>query len=120
MRLLLDEMFTYTVAEQLRARGHDVVAVTERRDLERLPDPELVAAAQAEQRAIVTNNVDDFLALLGAYTEQGIGHYGLILTSDQRFPRSRQGFGRLVLALDAFLRSQPAEPAPMSLVRWLE
>jgi hypothetical protein len=33
LKLLLDEMYTAAVAEQLRQRDHDVVAVAERADL---------------------------------------------------------------------------------------
>ena len=32
MKLLLDEMYAPTIADQLRARGHDVASVRERRD----------------------------------------------------------------------------------------
>jgi len=47
MRLLLDEMYPPVVAEQLRARGHDVVSVhdPEYRWLEGAPDEEVFAAA---------------------------------------------------------------------------
>ena len=56
MRLLLDEHFSRHIAEQLRTRGHDAVAVGERADLAGLADDELFAAAQQERRAIVTEN----------------------------------------------------------------
>jgi hypothetical protein len=41
VKLLVDEMISAVVAAQLRTRGHDVEAVSERRDLRRLPDGEL-------------------------------------------------------------------------------
>lgn len=121
MKLLLDAMFAPVIAEQLRQRGHDAEAATARSDLEKLRDPELFAAAQAEQRALVTNNVGDFLEQDQVYRERGASHYGLILTSDHRFRRAQGGaVGHLVLALDRFLRTQPTEPRAISLVHWLQ
>ena len=65
MTLLLDEMYSPVVAEQLRARGHDAVSVhdPEYRYLEGAPDEEIFAAALAEERALVAENVPDFRRL---------------------------------------------------------
>jgi len=43
VKLLLDEMYSATVAEQLRGRGHDVVSIhdAEFRSLEGAPDEEV-------------------------------------------------------------------------------
>ena len=62
MRLLLDEMYPATLAEQLRARGHDVVSVhdADYHHLEGVPDAEVFAAAIADDRALLTENVADF------------------------------------------------------------
>jgi Domain of unknown function (DUF5615) len=54
LKLLLDEMMQRVVAEQPRARGHDVVAVAERSDLRSIPDAEAFARTQAERRTVVT------------------------------------------------------------------
>ena len=43
--LLLDEMLSHTIAQQLRSRGHDVMAVVEDPSLMALPDEEILAAA---------------------------------------------------------------------------
>jgi len=65
VRLLLDEMYPATVAEQLRARGHDVVSIHDPayRRLEGSPDEEVFATAIAESRVLVTENVPDFRLL---------------------------------------------------------
>ena len=60
MKLLLDEMYSPTVAIQLRQRGHDVSAVVELTDLRTAADPVIFAAAQRELRVVVTENVRDY------------------------------------------------------------
>jgi predicted nuclease of predicted toxin-antitoxin system len=61
LRLLLDEMCPAAVADQLRGRGHEVSAITERPELRSLPDADLFAVAQQERRAVVTENIADFI-----------------------------------------------------------
>lgn len=82
MKLLLDEMWPAVIAEQLRQRGYDVVAVVERKDLRTLSDAELFVVAQTEERAIVTENVPDFRAIASAEILAGRGHVGLVLTTN--------------------------------------
>ena len=57
-KLLLDEMYAPAIAEQLRARGHDVATVHDPayRALEGEPDEEVWAAAIADHRALVSEN----------------------------------------------------------------
>jgi hypothetical protein len=52
LRLLVDEMHPPSIAEQLRDRGHDIVAVTERAEPRALPDDDVFATAQRERRAV--------------------------------------------------------------------
>lgn len=106
MRLLLDEMYAPAVAEQLRARGHDVVSVhdAEYRRLRGAPDEEVFAAALAEERGLVTENVPDFRRLEADLLSRGEAVPMLVFTSDRRFPRGRPGTtGLLVGALQALL-----------------
>lgn len=63
MKLLLDEMLSAVVAEQLRGRGRDVEAVSQRRQLRGLTDRDLFEYAQSGERSLVTYNRDDFLEL---------------------------------------------------------
>jgi predicted nuclease of predicted toxin-antitoxin system len=114
VKLLLDEHLPRVIAEQLRARSYDVIAVTERSDLRGLPDPELFQCAQVEERAIATYNVDDFLDLDRLYQTSERSHAGIVLLSSRRFPR--KSVGPLVSALERFL----AGGAPYrSFVHWL-
>jgi hypothetical protein len=106
VRLLLDEMYSPVVAEQLRARGHDVVSVhdPDYRRFEGAPDEEIFAAALAESRALVTENVPDFRRLEAGALARGEAHAALIFTSNRQFPRGAPGTtGHLVEALHALL-----------------
>jgi predicted nuclease of predicted toxin-antitoxin system len=106
VKLLLDEMYPATLAEQLRARGHDVVAIHEAayRRLEGAADAEVLAAAIEDERALVTENVPDFRRLEAALFEQGGRHFGLVFTTNRQFPRGAAStLGQLVTALDALL-----------------
>ena len=63
-RLLLDEMFSPAVAAELRALGHDVIAVADRSDLRAKSDEEVFAWASAEKRWLLTENVKDFRPIM--------------------------------------------------------
>ena len=60
MRLLLDGHCSPTIAEKLRALGHDVVSVKERPDLVGKDDHSLFLVIVTEQRAILTEHWPDF------------------------------------------------------------
>src|SRR5436305_645361 len=97
-------MWPPTVADQLLLRGHDVSAVVQRADLCGLPDPSVFAAAQAEGRAIVTENVVDYRPLAAQALQAGGSHAGLVFTTNRSFPRHDPRIvGHLVTALDALL-----------------
>ncbi|MGH3040566.1 MAG: DUF5615 family PIN-like protein [Gaiellaceae bacterium] len=107
MKLLLDEMYAATVAEELRARGHDVVSVHDPdfRQLEGAPDEDVLAVPIAEGRALVTENVPDFRRLEAGALARGESTPGLVFTTNQQFPRGDPStIGQLVLALDALPR----------------
>ena len=109
MRLLLDEMYAPAIAVELRVRGHDVVSVHESTSpaLVGAPDEEVLAAAQVEERALVTENVRDYRPLEVALIASGGHHAGIVYTSNRQFPRGHPATtGRLVLALDALLRER--------------
>jgi predicted nuclease of predicted toxin-antitoxin system len=106
VKLLLDEMWPPNVAEELCRRGHDVAAVAQRSDLRGLPDAAVFAAAQREQRAVVTENAADYRWLAADEIRRGRRHHGLILTTNRRFPRHNpRTAGRLVTTLNRLLAS---------------
>ena len=119
MRLLLDEHYSPVIAEQLRERGHDVVAVTERPELVGLNDAELLALTAAERRAIVTENWGDFQREIQDAAATGMTHYGVVLTSRRQLPRGKDTIGLYVSVLDDFLARHPTEDALLNSYRWL-
>jgi len=119
LRLLLDEHYSQVIAEQLRERGHDVIAVTERPDLVGLKDVELFPLMPAERRAIMTENWGDFQRELREAAATGMIHYGVLFTSRRQLPRGKQTIGLYVRVLDDFLTRHPAEDAVLNSYRWL-
>lgn len=119
MKLVLDEMYTPAIAEQLRARGHDANAVVERTELRALPDADLFALAQTEQRAVVTEDIADLSVIADDYDQRAQPHHGLVLADPSRYPRGSSGtIGRMVTALDRLLDEHPEE-TPTSSRHWL-
>lgn len=113
-------MYPPVVAEQLRARGHDVVSVhdPDYRRLEGAPDEEVFAAALAEERALVTENVPDFRLLEADALARGEAHATLVFTSNRQFPRGEPGtIGRLVEALDELVSEAPLPRGSLFLKR---
>jgi hypothetical protein len=98
--LLLDEMYPPALGQQLRAGGHDVVAVLDIEvGLAAKTDEDVLAWAGRNDRCVVTENVSDFARL----AQQGFAHAGLIFVSSRRFPRMGSGLQRLAKALDELL-----------------
>jgi len=119
LKLLLDEQQSRRVAEILRREGHDVVALNERPRQKPLSDAEVLEAAIAERRAVVSENAGDFAVLHRRWLERGRAHYGIVLTSNRRFPRRRQSPSPVLAALRALLRANPSEDAFRGQLVWL-
>ena len=87
--LLLDEMFTDDIAQQLRTKGHDVISVVADPALVGLPDDQILAYARTEGRTLVTANIKDFIPLDTRYRAADQSHAGLILVSTKTFSQNR-------------------------------
>ena len=122
MKLLLDEMHAPAVAARMRQDGHDAVAVKESADLIGLADDDLLRAATADQRAIVTENIKDFAALHRDSSASGLSHSGMVFTHPRRFPRAAPNHVPVLAdALSVFLiEHAPALGDVESFVWWLE
>ncbi len=109
--LLLDEMFSDDIAQQLRAKGYDVISVVADSALTGLPDDQVLAYAAIEGRALVTANIKDFVPLDGRYRAAGHSHAGLIPVSTKTFPQNR-GFPSAITASLTTLLSDTAKIQP--------
>ena len=119
MKLLLDEMLTPDIARELRARGHDVVAVAGHPDWEGLSDSQIMVVARTEHRAIVTNNLRDYRPLHGeAITPGGHGHFGMIFIPGN-YRRTKADTARIMAALEAKLTQYPGEADLADSEAWL-
>lgn len=102
-------MFSPLVATELRARGHDAVAIKERGECQSLSDPEVTALARTEQRAVVTANLRDFRPLHAELVAPGgEGHLGMVFVPTS-VRRTRAATGQIVAALEARLTDYPGD-----------
>jgi hypothetical protein len=119
VKLLLDEMLSPAIARELCARGHDVEAVAAHPEHEALSDPDVLALARAQHRAVVTNNLRDFRPLHHeAITPGGAGHYGMIFIPGG-YRRTKADTGRIITRLEAILTQYPGEQDLANGEAWL-
>lgn len=109
--LLLDEMFSGAIADQLRAKGHDVIAVVADPALVGLSEDQILAYATDTRRALVTANIKDFMPLDARCRAASQNHAGLILVSTKTFPQDRTFTAAIASALSALL-DQPDQVPP--------
>lgn len=120
MKLCLDEHYSPEIADALRGRGHDVCSVKERPELTGLSDQELLARLVGEQRALLTENVADFMPLVQQAAAAGEVHYGLVFSSSRSLPRSRETIGLFVERLNELLQAHPGERDSVDRTFWLK
>lgn len=108
VRMLLDEHFSPEIARELRARGHDVVAVKEHPELIGRADRVHFASMPEERRAIVTQDLGDFRPLLSEAMRAGSKTYGLVCVP-ARVSLSRNAIGQLVGSLEEVLQGHPED-----------
>jgi hypothetical protein len=109
LKLLLDEMLSPLVAAELRARGHDAVAIKDRDEWQSLSDPEVIALARTDQRAVVTANLRDFRPLHAELVAPGgDGHVGMVFVPTSVW-LTRAATGNIVEALEVPLAQYPCD-----------
>jgi hypothetical protein len=119
VRLCLDQHYAPQIAAALRERGHDVIGAEAEEELRGLPDEELLAFCVGERRALLSENVADFVPLAHRLAARGDEHYGLVFSSAASMPRGAGTIGLFIEALDRLLREYPAEDAFRNRVHWL-
>ncbi|HUO71647.1 MAG TPA: DUF5615 family PIN-like protein [Solirubrobacteraceae bacterium] len=118
MKLLLDEHYADDIAVALRNGGHDARTVSEL-GLKGTGDEPLLRFASSEDRALLTNNVRDFVGIVARWAADGREHCGLLLTSDASMPRGKGSVGLCVRTLGAMMDGHPGARALANQVRWL-
>jgi Domain of unknown function (DUF5615) len=93
-----DEQFPKATTIELRALGHDVLTVQGADNgNQKIPDPEVLAFATAQNRAVLTLNRYDFIRL----HKQSFHHAGIIACSENNdFERLAQKIDAAVCQLD--------------------
>lgn len=120
MKLLIDEMYPPVIAERLRSAGHDAVSVIELTDLVGQDDAQVGDFALADNRAVVTENAADFLALAKERSTLGQASPTLVITSNRSFPRHAASFiGQAIRALVGFCDTHPEDDPQAGAVHWL-
>lgn len=120
VKLCLDEHYSVQIAQELRRRNRDVIAVKERADLIGLPDTELWAVMQAEARALLTENVADFMPLVQQTAAAGDQHWGIVFSSPRSMPRGSRTIGLFVERLDELLQLHRGEEDFRNGQHWLQ
>jgi hypothetical protein len=98
LKLLLDEMYSARLAEALRAAGGNVRTVVEL-GLAGSSDPEILAAAVADGRSLLTENVADFARISAEHVNAGQHHPGVLIALSSRFSRRAAGIEPLATAV---------------------
>jgi hypothetical protein len=84
-----------------------------------LSDPEVLALARAERRAVVTNNLRDFRPLHHqAITPGGAGHFGMVFMPGS-YRHTKADTGRIIAALEALLIKYSGEEDLANGEAWL-
>jgi predicted nuclease of predicted toxin-antitoxin system len=116
IQILLDEHYPGWLAEELVTDGVDAVAlIAHRPELRGADDSRVLAAAVAEGRVVVTEDVSTFSAAIAQVPH----HIGVVYCHHGRFPRTRAGLARLRKALVALIVDPPEGLGEHPLVWWL-
>lgn len=124
MKVVLDEMWTPTIALELRKRGFDAIAINEPAHAGRyagILDDDVFARAQEDGRAVVTDNIPDYEKARRDREARGAVHHGVIYALNPPFNRHHGDavIGPMVRALEHFLSSLEAEAQPFNRVHYL-
>jgi hypothetical protein len=84
-----------------------------------MADEELLRHANADDRAVVTEDAKDFGSIVRAWVTRGEHHAGVVFTSPRRFHRGSSSYPEnLVVALTTLLDSPPDDQQDW--VHWLQ
>jgi len=98
LKLLLDEMYSPGLADVLRAAAVDARTVVEL-GMAGSSDLGVFAAAIADERTLLTENVADFARISAEHLAAGQHHAGVLIAVSSRLSRRAAGIGHLVTAV---------------------
>jgi len=104
--------------DDLKRRGHDVGAISGS-GYTGISDPQALALASDQGRALLTNNVRDFMVIHGDVLKAGGQHMGLVFTDDRSMPRAKATIGRYVTTLEKLLAERRSADALRNQVAWI-
>jgi predicted nuclease of predicted toxin-antitoxin system len=107
LKVLLDEMYPDALAKELAQVGIDAVTVADL-GLSGQPDISVFSASLVEGRAVLTENVSDFVRIAAEHSASGGRHAGVIIALSNRFSRRPAGWQALVAAIHA-MQNDPTE-----------
>jgi predicted nuclease of predicted toxin-antitoxin system len=108
VKILVDEMYSATVAGELHAAGIGATTVGDLR-LSGASDPEVFGAAVAGGYTVLTENVGDFARIAAEHSTAGGHHQGVLIALSNRFSRRLAGIGPSVAAIQAIADEQIAD-----------
>ena len=101
-------MYSGVHAQALRALDVDACTVIEL-GLAGNSDPEIFAAAVAQEHALLTENVADFTRISAEHHTTGRHHSGVLIALSSRFSRRPAGISSLVATILEFSDEQLAD-----------
>jgi hypothetical protein len=124
VKLILDEMWTPTIAFQLRKRDFDVIAISEPEHASRysgISDDDVFARAQEDARTVVTDNIADYEQARRDWESRGQTHCGVLYALNPPFNRHRDErvIGQMVNAVVHFLSLPSATQEPFNRAHFL-
>jgi hypothetical protein len=106
MKWLIDEMLPQAVAEELRDKGHDAVAVFEL-DMQGAPDQDVFDLAVSQKRIVVTENFADFAALVDRRQSDDEPGTPVVFVRKSSFPAGGALSAHLAEHLDEWAHENP-------------
>ena len=100
MKFLLDEMYPPALAQALLAGRINATTMAEL-GMAGSTDPDVFAYAVAENYAVLTENVADFVTIAAEHSTRGAQHPGVLIALSSRFSRRPAGRAALVTAIQA-------------------
>jgi hypothetical protein len=75
---------------------------------------------QVERRALLTENVGDFMPLINQAAQAGETHWGIVFSSNSSMPRGLGTIGVFVESIQSLMQQHPGDDDYCDQVSWLQ